>query len=100
MINVQIDETTLLDLFMDRLEYWTSDNDAQELYKKHIENLINAGCFEGAELDVDLFIDNLYINDTTTMDKKGLDSNNIDVDDYDRILAKNEELDLYLVSTY
>lgn len=25
MINVQIDETTLLNLFKDRLEYWTSN---------------------------------------------------------------------------
>lgn len=100
MINVEIDETTLLNLFMGRLECWTADNDTQELYKEYIENLINCGCFEGAELDVNLFIDNLYINDTTTMDKKGLDSNNIDVDDCDKILAKNEKKDLYLVSNY
>lgn len=100
MINVQIDETTLLDLFMDRLEYWTSDKDVQELYKEYIEHLINDGCFEGAELDVMSCIDNLYVNDTIIMDKEELESNNIDVDDCDKILAKNEEADLYLVSSY
>ncbi len=100
MISVQIDETTLLDLFMDRLEYWTSDTDKLELYEEYIENLISAGCFEGWELDVNLFIDNLYINDTTIMDKKELDSNNIDVDDWDKILARNEEVGLYLVNSY
>ena len=100
MINVQINETDLLDLFMNRLEFWTSDSDTIELYKEYIENLINDGCFEGWELDVNLFIDNLYVNDTTTMDKKELDSNNIDIDDWDKILVKNEEVDLYLVSSY
>ena len=33
MINVRIDETTLLNLFMNRLEYWTSDDDVLALYE-------------------------------------------------------------------
>lgn len=37
MINVQIDETTLLNLFMDRLEYWTSDSDVLELYEDYLK---------------------------------------------------------------
>lgn len=100
MINMRIDETTLLDLLMDRLGYWISDSDKLELYEEYLESLIDAGCFEGEELDVILIIDNLYINDTTIMDKEELIKNNIDVDDYDKILARNEEADLYLVSTY
>lgn len=47
MINIQIDETDLLDLFMNRLKFWTSDSDTLELYKEYIENLISDGCFEG-----------------------------------------------------
>lgn len=100
MINVQIDETTLLNLFMDRLEYWTSDNDVLALYESYLKGLIACGCFEGAELDVDLIIDNLYINDTNTMNKKELLENNIDVDDEHKVLVKNESQDLYLVSNY
>lgn len=97
MINVQIDETTLLNLFMDRLEYWTNDCDVIELYVEYPENLIDDGCFEDAELDVNVIIDNLY-NDTLIMEKEELDNDSIDVNDYGRVLAKNENKDLYLVS--
>lgn len=41
MINVKIDETTLLNLFMDRLEYWTSDDDVLALYKSYLERSID-----------------------------------------------------------
>ena len=100
MINVQINETTLLNLFMDRVEYWTSDDDVLALYEDYLKELIDGGCFNGAELDVSMFVDNLYINDTTIMDKEMLDDNGIEVDDNDKVLAKNEEKDLYLVSNY
>lgn len=100
MINVQIDETTLLNLFMDRLEYWTSDNDVLELYENYLEDLIDCGCFENSELDVNVFIDNLYINDITIMNRGMLDDNGIEIDDSDKVLAKNEDKDLYLVSNY
>ena len=100
MINVRIDEITLLDLFMNRLEYWAKDDDVLKLYRDYLENLIYEGCFEGQTLDIYVFIDNLYINDTTIMNKEELDKNNIDIDDYDKILAKNEDNDLYLVSSY
>lgn len=100
MINVQIDETDLLDLFMNRLEYWTTDSDIVALFEEYLDNMIQNGCFDGAELDINLIIDNLYINDTTIMDKEELDNNGIDVDDYDKVLAKNEDNDLYLVSSY
>ena len=101
MINVKINETTLLNLFMERLEYWTTDSDVLELYEKYLQDLIFNGCFEGAELDVDLIVDNLYVNDTAVTDKEGLSEQySIEVDDYDKILASNEDKDLYLVSKY
>ena len=101
MINVKIHETTLLNLFMNRLEYWTTNDDVLALYESYLKELIDCGCFEGEELYVDLIIDNLYINDTAVTDKEGLSQQyNIDVDDYDKILASNEDNDLYLVSTY
>lgn len=100
MINVQINETTLLNLFMDRLEYWTSDADVLGLYEDYLGELIDSGYFDGTELDVDMFVDNLYINDTTIMDNKELLENYIDVYDCDKVLAKDEDNDLYLVSSY
>lgn len=100
MVNVQINEATLLNLFMDRLEYWASDNDVLELYESHLKDLIDCGYFEDSELDIDLFIDNLYINDTSIMNKKELLENYIDIYDEDKVLARNEDKDLYLVSNY
>ena len=101
MINVKIDETTLLNLFMQRLEYWTTNNDVLELYESYIKELIDCGRFESAELDVNLIVDNLYVNDTAVTDSEGLIKEyGIDVDNDDRILASDEDNDLYLVSTY
>ena len=100
MINVQINETTLLNLFIDRLEYWTSDVDVLDLYEGYLNELIYGGCFEGVELDVNMFVDNLYINDTTIMDREMLDDNDIEIDDSEKVFAKNEDKDLYLVSNY
>ena len=101
MINVKIDETTLLNLFMSRLEYWTTDSDVLELYEKYLQDLIFNGCFEGAELDIDVIVDNLYINDTAVTDGEGLIKEyGIDVDNDDRILASDKDNNLYLVSTY
>lgn len=101
MINVKIDETTLLNLFMSRLEYWTTDADVLGLYESYLKELIDCGCFEGEELYVDLIVDNLYVNDTAVTDREGLNKQyNIDVADYDKILASDEGHDLYLVSTY
>ena len=101
MINVKINEITLLNLFMDRLSYWTTNDDVLELYKSYLKELIDCGCFEGAELDVDVIVDNLYINDTAVTDKEGLSKEyGIETDDCERILASDEENDLCLVSTY
>lgn len=101
MINVKIDETTLLNLFMNRLEYWTTNADVLELYENYLIGLIFNGCFEGAELGVNVIIDKLYVNDTAVTDKEGLSKEyDIEVDDCDRILASDEDNDLYLVSTY
>ena len=49
MINVQIDETTLLNLFMDRLEYWTSDDDVLELYEDYLKELIDISIKQNKE---------------------------------------------------
>ena len=100
MINVKIDEITLLHLFMSRLEYWITNDDVLALYEDYLEELIDSGCFDGAELNVSRFVDSLYINDTTIMDKKELLENYIDVYDCDKVLAKDEDKDLYLVSNY
>ena len=101
MINVKIHETILLDLFMNRIKYWTTDTNVLKLYEIYLKDLIDCGCFENAELNVNLIVDKLYVNDTAVTDREGLSQQyDIEVDDYDRILASDEDNDLYLVSTY
>ena len=101
MINVQIDETTLLKLFMERLKYWTTNSNTLQLYEKYFQYLIDGCCFEGAGLDVNLIVDNLYINDTAVTDKEGLiEEYGIEANDCSRILASDKDNDLYLVRTY
>ena len=100
MINIQVDEENLLDLLMQRMEYWTKNANILNLYEQYLRGLVYCGCFEGTNLDISLLIDNLYINDTQIMDKEDLKNNDIDVDDSEKVLAKDVDNDLYLVSTY
>ena len=100
MVNLQIDEERLLDLLMQRVEHWTRDTCILTLYEQYLEDLIYGGCFEGANLDICLLIDNLYVNDTLIMDKEDLKNNNIDVNDSEKVLARDVDNDLYLVSAY
>lgn len=100
MINVQIDETILLGLFMDRLEYWTTNKDVLALYESYLKDLIDCGIFEGTVIDINLIIDNTYINDTTIMSKEDFEKYVGNLNDYDKVLAKDEDKDLYLVRSY
>ena len=100
MINVQVNEEDLLDLLMQRVEYWTTDTYILSLYEQYLKDLIDGGYFEGANLDINLIIDNLYINDTQIMDEEDLRNNNIDIDDSEKVLTKDIDNNLYLVSTY
>ena len=100
MVNVQINEEDLLDLLMQRMEYWTTDTYILNLYEQYLENLIDGGCFEGANLDISLLVDNLYVNDTQIMNKEDLKNDDIDINDPEKVLAKDIDNDLYLVTTY
>ena len=59
-INVLLDEDYVVDLLVDRVKFWTQDEDVIDLYRKMYEN--NIDCFDGAELDVMKIVDNDYIN--------------------------------------
>ena len=100
MINVQIDEENLLDLLMQRVGHWTRNTYILTLYEQYLKDLINSGYFDGANLDIYLMIDNLCINNTLIMDKEDLKNNDIDINDSEKVLVKDIENDLYLVSAY
>ena len=64
MITVKIDERDLLEWLMNRVEWHTDDAIEQNLYNVYYSELINNGCFEGAELNVKKIVDNDIIDFT------------------------------------
>ena len=100
IITVKIDEITLLNMLMDRVETWISSPAEQQLLEDYYKSLIEGGCFEGCEFDLMVIVDNDYINDTTIISKEDFEQHNIENEEDDRILVANKENDLYLIRTY
>ena len=92
MITVQIDEDELLNMLMNRVKYWTDDDDTLELFEKFYENRINGGCFDGAELDIIMIVDNDYINNTsiTTRNEYDKERNEFLRDEIQRFIEENK----------
>lgn len=100
MITVTIDEDTLLELLLNRVEFWTSDETTINLYEDYYRGLVDSGCFEGCELDIKKIVDNDYINNLTTISKGDFGQWDIESEVDDRIEAFNEKEGLYLIRTY
>lgn len=100
MVTVTIDEDTLLEMLLDRVEYWTSNEDEINLYRDYYEGLVYSGCFEGCTLDIMSIVDNDYINNLATISKEDFEKWDIESEVDDKIVAFNEEKDLYLIRTY
>ena len=100
MVTVTIDEDTLLEMLLDRLEFWTSDEAVINLYRDYYEGLVYSGCFEGCNLDIMSIVDNDYINNLTTISKEDFEQWGIESEVDDKIVASNEDEDLYLIRTY
>ena len=65
---VKIDNDTALEMLLDRLELWTRDFVARELYGKMYDNYIISGCFDGGEFDPMVIVDNDWINYCTIVE--------------------------------
>lgn len=100
MVTVKIDEDTLLDMLIDRVEYWTNDSCEQDLFRDYYENLIYSGCFDDCELDIMTIVDNDYVNNLTTISKEDFEQWGIEDKEDDKVEAFDEEEDLYLIRTY
>lgn len=100
MITVKIDEDTLLDMLIDRVAFWTDDNRIQDLFSNYYEGLVYSKCFEGCKLNIKSIVDNDYVSNLTTISKEEFGQWNIEDEMDDRIVAFNEEKDLYLIRTY
>ena len=100
MISVKIDEDTLLEMLLDRIEYWASDEDKINLYRDYYKKLIDSGSFEDCELDIMSIVDNDYLNNLEVISKEDFKQYNIEDETDDKIVASNEDADLYLIRTY
>lgn len=77
MINVKIDEVDLLEMLVERVNFWDRSESEVNLYKKMYESEISAGCFEGAEIDVNLIVDNDVVNYCHIMEEGNVEFNKI-----------------------
>jgi len=62
MIRVCIDESDALNMLMDRLADWTADDIATHLYEQMYESYIEGRCFDGAEFNPSVIVDNDWVN--------------------------------------
>lgn len=62
MVTLRIDEDDLLNMLMERVGFWTDDEDTCELFAQYYERMIDDGCFSGAELNIKSIVDNDYVN--------------------------------------
>lgn len=62
MVTIKIEESNLLEMLVERVKFWDRSEIEANLYEKMYESEIDAGCFEGAEIDVNLIVDNDVIN--------------------------------------
>ena len=94
MVTVKIDEADLLDMLVDRVGYWTTDEDVKELYSKYYENMVYGGCFEAAELDISSVVDNDYVNYLTTVDREEYEKDRTEYlrDNIKNFIEENQDL--------
>lgn len=100
MITVRIDENTLLKMLLDRVEFWTSNEDEINLYRDYYKGLIFGGCFDDCIVDIKNIVDNDYINYFTIINKKDFEQWSIESEEDNSIKAFDKEKDLYLIETY
>ena len=99
-ITIKVESDYLVDLLIQRLDYWTSDQNIKELYRGYYQCIID--CFDGGEFDPSIIVDNDYINYTSVITEDEFEDFGIEDEDDERILYIYEPYKgdkLYLIST-
>ena len=60
MITVRMDEYDVIDLLVNRVKYWTDDDDTIELFEQYYTKEVANGGY--SDFDVKVIVDNDYIN--------------------------------------
>lgn len=102
MVTVKIDEYDLLDMLMDRLAFWTTDDVTTKLFDRYYWDMIEGGCFDETELDVRSTVDNDYVNYLEVIYEEDFDNYNIENENDERIILADTDDDgnkVYLIYT-
>lgn len=89
MITVQMEESDVLELFIQRIKYWTTDPVVANLYADRYERLLEDGYFDNAQLDIQSIVDNDYVNNCLI-----LYPNDLDFDKYCKIYEERGACDI------
>jgi hypothetical protein len=92
MITVRMDEQDAIDLLVERVKYWTDDDEIIDLFEEYYTNMVEGGCFDGADFDVMSIVDNDYVNNTSIVTREEFEK---DRDEYiqDELKDKLEDLE-------
>ena len=92
MITVRMDEQDAIDLLVERVKYWTDDEEIIDLFEEYYTNMVEGGCFDGADFDVMSIVDNDYVNNTSIVTREEFEK---DRDEYiqDELKSKLEDLE-------
>jgi hypothetical protein len=110
-IHTEIEEDEAVEMLMNRLGNWTSDDHALDLFSKYYEDLVYGGAFDGVKFNVREIVDNDWVNNTAIIEKGDDDeARNWDFESYDDLVKqwKNGDTDIvlaesdgdFLISTY
>ena len=67
---VNIDNDEAIDMLVERVKYWTDDDDTIELFEQYYTHMVEGGCFDGGNFDIMSIVDNDYVNNTTIVTRE------------------------------
>ena len=70
MTTVRMDEYDAIDLLVNRVKYWTDDDDTIDLFEQYYTSMVEGGCFDGADFNVMAIVDNDYVNNTSIITRE------------------------------
>ena len=91
---VEIDNEDALEMLVERVRFWTDDDDVVDLFAEYYSNALDGGMFDGGEFNVQNIVDNDYINWTEFGTREDIMER---FDDFDesKVLAESGDLILY-----
>ena len=67
-VTVKINKEDLLDMLLERCNFWSTSRENKDLFKKMYSKYIDNGYFDEGELDLMVIVDNDVVNYTTILE--------------------------------